>query len=131
MTATMPLEVVTRRMQVWSPPCVAVPFCRLRLRSMPMPFSKYGHLQAWLTRVRLPVVQIQGAPGHPVRYSSMADCCRTMLREEGASAFWRGTLSSFMKVLIALFRVEGCLVQPDACCKGAHPITNRSSMTGF
>lgn len=53
----------------------------------------------------LPVVQIQGAPGHPVRYSSMADCCQTMLREEGASAFWRGTLSSFMKVPIALFRV--------------------------
>lgn len=39
MTATMPLEVVTRRMQVWSPPCVAAPFRRLRLRCTPMPFS--------------------------------------------------------------------------------------------
>lgn len=43
-------------------------------------------------------MQIQGAPEHPVQYNSMVHCCGKMLQEEGISAFWRGTTSSFMKV---------------------------------
>mmetsp|Transcript_9066 Transcript_9066/g.27222 ORF Transcript_9066/g.27222 Transcript_9066/m.27222 type:complete len:424 (+) Transcript_9066:234-1505(+) len=64
MAATMPLEVVTRRMQV------------------------------------------QGSPGHPVKYKSMADCFAVMAREEGLGSFWRGTVSSWMKVVpsIAIVR---------------------------
>lgn len=57
MAATMPLEVVTRRMQV------------------------------------------QGSPGHPVRFTSMMNCFAVMAREEGIRSFWRGTVSSWMKVV--------------------------------
>lgn len=57
MAATMPLEVVTRRMQV------------------------------------------QGSPGHPVRYSSMLNCFVVLARDEGLASFWRGTVSSWMKVV--------------------------------
>lgn len=57
MAATMPLEVVTRRMQV------------------------------------------QGSPGHPIRFTSMMNCFAVMAREEGISSFWRGTISSWLKVV--------------------------------
>jgi Mitochondrial carrier protein len=96
MTATMPLEVVTRRMQVFALLVLLMQSSILQLSaaemSLPADSAKLSHTMA----------QIQGAPGHPVRYSSMLDCCQKILKEEGASAFWRGTLSSFMKVLQAL-----------------------------
>ena len=56
MTATMPLEVCMRRMQV------------------------------------------QGSPGYPVQYTSTIDCARQMFAKEGLRAFWRGTISSYLKV---------------------------------
>jgi solute carrier family 25 phosphate transporter 23/24/25/41 len=51
-------------------------------------------------------MQIQGAPGHPVKYNSMVDCVRVLMREEGPKAFYRGTVSSWMKVVpsIAIVR---------------------------
>lgn len=49
---------------------------------------------------------MQGSPGHPVKYRSMAECFAVMAREEGLGAFWRGTVSSWMKVVpsIAIVR---------------------------
>ncbi|PSC76347.1 calcium-binding mitochondrial carrier S -1 [Micractinium conductrix] len=44
-------------------------------------------------------LQAQGRPGFPRRYSGSLDCAAQMLRGEGLAAFWRGSLSSFAKVV--------------------------------
>ncbi|PRW34020.1 calcium-binding mitochondrial carrier S -3-like [Chlorella sorokiniana] len=43
-------------------------------------------------------LQVQGRPGFPRKYTGMLDCAGQMLRQEGISSFWRGSLSSFAKV---------------------------------
>ena len=44
-------------------------------------------------------LQVQGRPGFPRRYSGGVDCVSQMLRKEGIGSFWRGSLSSWMKVV--------------------------------
>lgn len=43
-------------------------------------------------------MQVQGAPGHVAQYRSALHCLRCILKEEGPKAFYRGTLSSYLKV---------------------------------
>ncbi|KAK9838222.1 hypothetical protein WJX84_010632 [Apatococcus fuscideae] len=43
-------------------------------------------------------LQVQGAPGHIAQYKSAMHCLQCILREEGPKAFYRGTLSSYLKV---------------------------------
>ncbi|KAL4856804.1 Calcium-binding mitochondrial carrier protein [Chlorella vulgaris] len=52
-------------------------------------------------------LQVQGRPGFPRQYSGPLNCTLLMLRQEGVSSFWRGSLSSFAKVVpsIAATRV--------------------------
>lgn len=52
-------------------------------------------------------LQVQGRPGFPRQYSGPLNCTVLMLRQEGVSSFWRGSLSSFAKVVpsIAATRV--------------------------
>ncbi len=68
-----------------------------------MPISQVSRfiLPIILNPVLTTQVQVQGSPGHPVKYRSMADCFRVMLAEEGLRSFYRGTVSSFMKVVTA------------------------------
>ncbi|KAL4444943.1 hypothetical protein ABPG77_003993 [Micractinium sp. CCAP 211/92] len=47
-------------------------------------------------------LQAQGRPGFPQRYSGGLDCAAQMLRQEGARAFWRGTVSSLARVVPAI-----------------------------
>ena len=42
--------------------------------------------------------QVQGAPGHVAQYKSAMHCLQCILKEEGPKAFYRGTLSSYLKV---------------------------------
>lgn len=44
-------------------------------------------------------MQVQGRPGFPRKYASTADCAAQLLRNEGAAIFWRGSLSSFAKIV--------------------------------
>jgi solute carrier family 25 phosphate transporter 23/24/25/41 len=48
-----------------------------------------------LVRTKL---QIQGSPGHPVLYSSMTDCFKKILTNEGVVGLYRGILPNFIKV---------------------------------
>ena len=41
---------------------------------------------------------MQGHPGKPVLYKNAVDCFQTMLQQEGFRSFYRGMLSSYMKV---------------------------------
>ena len=43
-------------------------------------------------------LQVQGHPGKPVLYKNAVHCFRTMLQQEGFRSFYRGMLSSYMKV---------------------------------
>lgn len=44
-------------------------------------------------------LQVQGRPGYPVRYKGLGDCVLSMLRQEGVSTFWRGSVSTYLKVV--------------------------------
>ena len=57
-------------------------------------------------------MQVQGSPGHPVKYRGLADCFAVMARDEGLKSFYRGTISSYMKVgvLPALSSPKVCLI---------------------
>ena len=41
---------------------------------------------------------MQGRDGYPVIYSGSRDCAKRMFQAEGLRAFWRGSLTSFLKV---------------------------------
>ncbi|BDA49691.1 Calcium-binding mitochondrial carrier protein SCaMC-1 [Coccomyxa sp. Obi] len=53
-------------------------------------------------------MQVQGSPGYPVQYSSTLDCVRKLYVQEGIRAFWRGSLSSYMKVVPSIAAVRFC-----------------------
>lgn len=44
-------------------------------------------------------LQVQGRDGYPVIYSGSRDCTKRMYQAEGLRAFWRGSLTSFLKVV--------------------------------
>ena len=44
-------------------------------------------------------LQVQGRPGFPQQYRGAVDCVSQMLRKEGVASFWRGSLSSYLKVV--------------------------------
>jgi hypothetical protein len=45
-------------------------------------------------------LQVQGREGFPVKYSSVFQCAYQVAKEEGIGSFWRGSMCSFMKVLL-------------------------------
>lgn len=51
-------------------------------------------------------LQIQGSPGYETRYANGLQCAAHMLREEGIKSFWRGSLSSYMKVVPSIAAVR-------------------------
>ena len=44
------------------------------------------------------IAQLQGFQGRPVLYKGPVDCFMQMLHHEGARAFYRGILCSYLKV---------------------------------
>ncbi|GAB4821098.1 hypothetical protein N2152v2_008144 [Parachlorella kessleri] len=44
-------------------------------------------------------LQVQGRPGFPQQYRGALDCVSQMLHREGVASFWRGSLSSYLKVV--------------------------------
>ena len=59
-------------------------------------------------------MQVQGREGHPLLYSSSYDAARRIFRAEGITAFWRGSLPTYMKVApsILVVRYGACLSLP-------------------
>ena len=55
-------------------------------------------LEVVMTRMR-----VQGLPGYPVVYKSAMDCLRTVAREEGVRALWRGIVPAYLKVFPMIF----------------------------
>jgi solute carrier family 25 phosphate transporter 23/24/25/41 len=55
-------------------------------------------LEVVMTRMR-----VQGLPGYPVVYKSALDCLRTVAREEGVRALWRGIVPAYLKVFPMIF----------------------------
>ena len=55
-------------------------------------------LEVVMTRMR-----VQGLPGYPIVYKSAADCIRTVAREEGVAALWRGIVPAYLKVFPMIF----------------------------
>lgn len=51
-------------------------------------------------------LQIQGSPGYETKYTSGLQCAAHMLRNEGIKSFWRGSLSSYMKVVPSIAAVR-------------------------
>lgn len=44
-------------------------------------------------------LQAQGRPGFPRRYTGSLDCAVQMLRQEGPASFWRGSVSTALKIV--------------------------------
>lgn len=62
-----------------------------------MCFWQTNHMTS-ATSLYLIAIQVQGAPGHVAQYRGAVHCLKCILREEGPGAFYRGTLSSYLKV---------------------------------
>ena len=48
--------------------------------------------------------QVQGHPGRPFLYRNATHCFKTIFQQEGFRAFYRGMLSSYMKVKLSTFQ---------------------------
>ena len=75
-------------------------------------------------------LQVQGQPGFPRQYAGVVDCTSQMLRQEGVASLWRGSLSSFAKVLPSIDATRcaallpSCASQRRTAClhgPGEHP----------
>ena len=52
------------------------------------------------------LVQVQGREARPVLYGGTWDCARRIYAAEGVRAFWRGSLSSYLKVAPSIAAVR-------------------------
>ena len=57
--------------------------------------------------------QVQGRDGYPVIYSGSRDCVKRMYQAEGIRAFWRGSITSFLKastlIMTSSLKIYKCM----------------------
>lgn len=79
-------------------------YCQPKASQHPLASLPACKLPSLLPRVALLLqvarrLQAQGRPGFPRRYRGSMDCTVQMLRQEGPASFWRGSVSTALKIV--------------------------------